>query len=462
MISTPLWAFTEFSEASLGDRRRTRRLVQVAEDLARTPTGTLPTAFENWADLKAAYRLLECSDVTPEGVMGAHIEQTGGRCGLPGEYLCVEDTTTLTYSNLAAATGLGPTHSGKEKGRGFYLHSDLAMRIEGWDTDDTPQVLLQGLLAQERWVRPAKDHGPESKHARLCRARESQRWGRGLEGSEVRGPGVRWTYVADRESDIYEVFLKCRDRGMGFIIRAAQPRALSEADGSVFSRVAEAPILGHFTLPLRARPGQKARTARLAVRACAVTLRGPWRPGVVLDPLAVNVVEAREIDPPAGVTPIRWVLLTDWPVEDFKAAKRVVKAYSRRWLVEEFHKVLKTGLRAEESQLSEARRLQVLVAILSVVAVRLLNTKLLAVHQPTGTPNPADWGPEALAILDTKFTRPAEGWTNRTVWIAVARLGGFIARASDKDPGWLTIWRGLQRLMLLVEGYQLAKGKKCG
>jgi hypothetical protein len=304
MISTPQWAVMEFSEASLGDQRRTRRLVQVAESLARTPTGTLPTAFETWADLKAAYRLLACSDVTPEGVMGAHIEQTRGRCLRPGEYLCVEDTTTLNYSTLAATRGLGPMHSGKEKGRGLYLHSDLAMRIEGWDDDDIPQVLLQGLLAQESWARPIQDHGPESKRARFSRPRESQRWGRGLETPAVLKPEVRWTYVADRESDIYEVFLKCGDRGIGFIIRAAHPRALSDTDGSVLSRVAEAPVLGHFTLPLRTRPGQKDRTARLAVRACAVTLRGPWRPGGALESLDVNVVEAREVDPPAGVKPV--------------------------------------------------------------------------------------------------------------------------------------------------------------
>ena len=461
MLPTTAWANAEFGQAALGDLRRTRRLVQVAVGLSRNPCGTLPSAFEDGAALKGAYRLLGHEALTAPAVQAPHVEQTRQRCRQPGEYLIVEDTTMLDYADHPAVKELGWTSS--PDGRGLWLHSSLAMRIEDWDEEDRPRVLLQGLLGQQSWVRtePPK-HRKETKAQRLARRRESQKWTAAWVGHEPLPPGVRWTLVADREADIYEVLLGGRDGGYDLIIRANQPRALDDRDGSVFTQVAQAPPAGRFRLWLRARAGQKARWATLTVRACPVTLRGPWRPDRVLPPLSVNVVEVREVDPPKGVTPLHWVLLTSWPCETFRQIRRVVRAYGRRWLVEEFHKVLKTGLGVEDSQLSEGRRIETLVAILSVVGVRLLNQKLLVDERPEAPADPAQWGPEVLTILERQLGRPAGGWTNRTAWIAVARLGGFPARRSDGNPGWLTLWRGWQKLMLLVEGFRLAQGEKCG
>jgi hypothetical protein len=188
--------------------------------------------------------------------------------------------------------------------------------------------------------------------------------------------------VADRESDIYEVFLRCYARSSDFIVRANQARALVKDDRSVFELVAQSTVLGHYTLHLRSRPGQAARTATLQVRACTATLRGPRRPGAKLSDLKVNVVQAVETDPPANVQPIRWVLFTSWPCGTLAQALQVISAYARRWLVEEYHKALKTGAKIEQSQLSTAERLTTLLGIMAIVAVRLLKLKLLVVSCP--------------------------------------------------------------------------------
>ncbi len=174
------------------------------------------------------------------------------------------------------------------------------------------------------------------------------------------------------------------------------------------------------------------------------------------------MVEACEINPPEGLQPIHWVLLTDWPVETFEQAMRVIKAYTRRWLIEEYHKALKTGTGIEHSQLTTAQRITSLLGILAVVAVRLLNMKLLAGTCAAEPVSAEAIGPEALAILEAEYGRPAGGWTNATALIAVARFGGFPGRKGDGNPGWQTIWRGLRKLIWTAHGYDMANKEKCG
>jgi len=421
----------------------------------------LPESFSSGADLKAAYRLLGTEAVSYEAVMRGHCEQVRAGCGKPGEYLLVEDRTQLDYSWHPGAEQMG--FIGNGKGRGFMLHSTLALRIERWNEQQEPEVTVVGLLGQRCWSRR---HGfrkkKEKKADRLKRRRESQHWAAVLENTGAPPPEAAWTYVADRESDIYEVFVKCRQRQTDYIVRATRPRALAEEDRCVFDAVAASPVLGRFSLKLRARPGRSARTAVIEVRSCSVVLRAPWRPGGKGEPVPVNVVEAREVDAPEGVEPIRWTLLTSWACESFEQAMRVVKAYTRRWLIEEYHKALKTGTKVQDSQLSTPARIQALLGILAVVATRLLNMKLLASTRPDDPVGEDHLGPEALAILEAHYGRPAGGWTHCSVLVSMARLGGFLARKADGNPGWQTIWRGFKKLMLMSLGFAIANGERCG
>jgi len=456
--SPSAWAEVEFRDAQLHDVRRTRRLVKLASALAEHPSGLLPRAIEDWANLKAAYRLLGEEDVTYERVIGPHWRHTRQACENPGEYLLVEDTTDIDFTSHYMTEGLGWTGDGG--GRGMYLHTTLALCIERWTPQNEPDVTALGLLGQKVWTRPPKTPDRlEKKRRRLERERESQRWAEVFDRLDGAPPGARWTYVADRESDIYEVFERCTARRLDYIVRANQPRALSKEDGSVFEAVAQADALGRFEVFLRARPGQKARTAVVEVRTRTVTLRGPWRPRRKTPDLSVRVVEAKEVDAPDVAKAIRWVLLTSWPTEDFVSCLRVVKAYAKRWLIEEYHKALKTGAGVEESQLSTAAAIQALLGILAVVAVRLLNMKLLAASRPDEAIAPDAVGPEVLRILEAKRGKPKKGWTHRTLLVRIASLGGFLGRKSDGLPGWQTIWRGWDRLIYLVQGYDLAQNR---
>jgi len=459
-LSDMEWAQVEFGGAQLGDKRREARLVKVAAGLATNPRGALHGALPTWAELMGGYRLLERPEVTLEEVSAVHRERTRAACGEPGEYLLLEDTTELDYTSHYATRGLG--RIGNDGGQGLHLHSTLALRVEGWDECHAPVVSVVGLFALHCWARimPTVGRGKEKKALRLGRKRESERWAAPVAESGGPPPGVSWTHVGDRESDVYEVPQKCLQAHTGWIVRANQPRALAESEGSVFEAIAHASVLGSYSLPLRARPGQPARTATLEVRATSVTLRGPWRPGGALPPLATNLVEAREVHAPTGCEPVHWVLLTSWPIDTFAAACRVLQAYTQRWLIEEYHKALKTGTGVEESQLTGASSLRALVGILCVVAIRLLDMKLLARSQPDTPLAPETLHPAALTILEKKFGLPVNGWTYLTALVAIARLGGFLARKSDGPPGWLSIWRGWHMLTAMVQGFLLAQGEQ--
>ena len=111
----------------------------------------------------------------------------------------------------------------------------------------------------------------------------------------------------------------------------------------------------------------------------------------------------------------------------------------------------------ERTQLSTAKRIEALLGVLAVVAVRLLQSKLLAVSKPDEKVRPDQIRSEAVDILEARFGKPKGGWTQRTLFESIARMGGFLARKGDGTPGWLTIWRGWQQLALMAEGYGLAQ-----
>lgn len=412
--------------------------------------------FREAKQVKAAYRLLDGEATTHAGVCAGHFEHVRRRSREAGLHLLIEDTTALDYHGLSSCQGLGPI--GEAFTRGLWLHSTLAVRLEERATDGQWEPRVLGLFDQQAWAREngvMEDRG--TRKEQLSRARESQRWAKALEAQKVeRDAACQWVYVADRESDIYEVLARCEAGGARFVIRASQDRALEDGDIHVFDAVARAPCLGEQQIEVRPQ-GKAKRVARLQVRATTVKLRGPQRPGGRPEGRTVNVVEVREVDPPQGQEPICWRLLTDLPIDGVEAVWRVVRIYRYRWLIEEFHKAMKTGLGVEDSQLSTARRLMALAGILSVVATFLLDLKLLARAEDTRPVDVDAMDADMLAVLERKQGRPPEAWTAATLLIAIAKLGGFLARKRDGPPGWLTIWRGWQTLLLLVEGYKLAK-----
>jgi hypothetical protein len=196
LLAPAQWAKTQFAVAQLGDQRRNKRLVNIAQRLAASPGGTLPQAFPDWAELKAAYRFFSGPGVSFDSLVGPHLERTRESCRQAGEYLIIEDTTLLDYSRHPATEDLGRIGNGR--GRGFELHSALAVRVESWTLEQRPEGTLVGLFGQHCHIpRPAP--AQESRQQRLQRPRKSQRWAEAFKLAGRPPEGAQWIYIADRE-----------------------------------------------------------------------------------------------------------------------------------------------------------------------------------------------------------------------------------------------------------------------
>jgi Transposase DDE domain len=276
--------------------------------------------------------------------------------------------------------------------------------------------------------------------------------------------GCQWIYLADREADFYEPIQRCLRNGQDFIIRGYRDRKLAGGNEHLFEALDKAPMQGQMKVKLRGRHGEVGREAVVGLRSCRVKLKGPWRPQGTQEDVEVNVVEAREMAPAEGAQALHWILLTSLPCERLVQLKRIVARYETRWWIEHYHKALKSGAGVEESELESGYRIENLVAVLAIVAVRLVNTQWLARNRPDEPVESESFGTNALKILSAKYQKPKGGWTNRTVLIALAQLGGFLARKHDGLPGWQTIWRGWSKLLWMCEGLEIftEKGEKCG
>ena len=458
------WAELHFGGVKLNDPRRGRRLATIARGYAENPGGSVPQLFSRVSEVKAAYTFFDRPEVTPDGVQAGHRALVHKHLQEPGTFLLIEDGSEFSWPEASARAGLGTMRRARQ---GFVLHTSLAAV---WEPPRAAAVRrgalrLLGVAHQEFYPRAARPTGEADKasQARKQRARESELWRRSTQalGPAPREAGVRWVRVADRGADIEFFLHECLAQRHGFVVRAAQDRRLVEAGNSpakLFTAARAAPALGSFELSLRARPGQAARTARLLLSVTRVTLRPTSQPGGQArqrPPLTCTVVRAWEVQSEKPQKALEWLLLSDALPDSFEAAREVAWQYASRWLIEEYHKGLKTGLGAEALQLQTAARLFNAVALMAVVAVRLLALKE-AVHLDAGLPAHVSGLSDAqLHLLGRATGRKLN--TVRDVALALGRLGGHLNRPSDGLPGWQSLWAGRRRLHLLLEGAALAQ-----
>lgn len=449
------WVEQQFQSCEFGDKRRTKRVCQMARNMLEHPEESLPTQSDTWSDLKAAYRWCTRDEVTFNAVATPHWQQT--RATPPGRYLLISDTTDIDHFSHKATTGL--SQLGKGTGRGMQLHSCLVV-------DAAEKVVLgtAGALLHYR-LNVSKT---ESRTARLKRRRESEIWGDVVSQAGVPPKDSQWIHVFDRGGDNFEAICHILQNGGDFIIRAAKlQRNVIDQQGHKrpFPEVlTDAKVVGHYKLSLRARPGQAARVAQIEVSTLRIEFPQPhFKSEFVknggIDSIPMNVVIVQEINAPEGVTAIRWILLTSLPVDTFDKVWEVIEFYECRWLIEEYHKVLKTGCSIERHALREARRLEPLIALISVIGVRLLQLKTIARHNPDQPANrrvPNSWL-DALKALRPRLKKSP--LTVYEFFRELAKLGGFLGRKHDGEPGWQTIWRGYQKLQAILLGMKIANNK---
>jgi hypothetical protein len=316
---------------------------------------------------------------------------------------------------------------------------------------------------------------PKNENAtqRFKRERESRVWGDVIDQIGQPGEGVQLVHVCDRGADDFEVFCHLQQNHCDWVVRASSlHRKIITPDDKTMpleKYLHDLPVAGTYELQLRARPGQPARTATLEVHFGTLVMPTPRRKSDYVksldpQPIEMSVVWIREINAPADASPIEWVLYTSLSITTFDEAWQVVGYYECRWLVEEYHKALKTGCGVQRRLLRETDRLEAMVGLMSVVSVRLLQLKSVARSDPD---RPARDVVPLLWLLMLKAVRKklrrVHDLTIYEFYREVAKLGGFLGRRSDGEPGWITIWRGWEKLNTLVQGAELAIDfRKCG
>jgi hypothetical protein len=479
------WVESEFRTLDLRDKRRDRRVKTIVDQFAQVAEST-PDACRDIASLEATYRIANNPAVSPDDILKAHHQASIERTA---EHACVilaQDTTPIDMTKPnRQVTGAGPMEH--EDHRGVFFHPLYAISEEG---------IPLGIVDHLMWARESiRTDLSAAEKQRLRKAmafeeKESCRWVEMFQSGEQiarANPQTMYVNVSDSEADIFEMFLETRDMAPNhhFVVRGCQDRALAASaneddddesgERSTTTRhiddaLAAAEICYEATIEVSGRksliagdtrPRRKSRTARSAkveIRAATVTLRGPQRPGGKLDDVTINVVEVREVNPPAGEDPIRWTLLTSLPIETVEQIKRVVKIYCRRWMVELFFKTLKSGCRVEKLKYEHVDSYLTAVSMLIVVAWRIEYLKSAAREDPDASCEKyfsmSEWVPVYLVQQKAKKI-PTTPPTISEFMLIVAKLGGYINRKGQGPPGSTTIWRGMQRMDTLIEAYSV-------
>jgi Transposase DNA-binding/Transposase Tn5 dimerisation domain len=444
-----VWAEQNFASVQLRHRRRTRRLVQSAAAIAALPEKPFNQVF-HWNDLRAFYNLCDQEVATLPTIQGPHWELTRQAMGRHELVLIIHDTSELDFTDHPSLQDAGPIGDGQ--GRGFLQHNSLAV------VPHPKQVL--GLAYQQLRVRqqaPAGEHTQKRKRRR----RESELWLEGISAAGRPPQGCCWVDVGDRGSDIYEAMVASQAVGHDFLFRVVQNRqvwtgAKHEQLVGLREFACSLPSQGSDQVDIPGRGGRASRTATVQLAAAPVWIPAPegtrqrWSQPIV----AAWVLRIWEANAPQGLEPLEWILVCSVPTQTLEELKTRRDWYGCRWMVEVFHHIEKNGCKEEARRFQTAARMEACLAILAVVAVRIFQLRTALEAQPQAPAEQVATA-EEIQVLSAWHKQDAGRLTVREFVRGVAKLGGFLGRKHDGEPGVLTLWRGYQRLQDMLHGYQL-------
>lgn len=464
------WVAGEIAGCEFTDTRLGKRLGSLLHQISGSMGGTVPLACQDWANTKAAYRFFSNGRVDEATILGGHFQATRERSqASAGPLLILQDTTEFSYKRdkpeLVGFTG--ETISRKdEAGRwrkhkvcGILMHSSLVVTAEG---------LPLGLSAVKFWSRKAfKGTNALKKKINPTRVpieeKESFRWLQNLrQSTTLLAEPDRCVHIGDRESDIYELFCTAQELGTNFLVRTCVDRLAGNGDHTIADEMAEVRAQGLHRIEFRDARGEWCE-AQLEIRYRRMRVLPPIGKQKHYPALELTVLHVQERDAPAQREPLEWKLITNLPVGCKADAVEKIDWYAMRWKIETFHKILKSGCRAEESRLRTAERLTNLIAIYCIVSWRAFWMTMLNRVDPHSSPEAAFTGSEMDALDRLQPDKGNVGEHPRTLsrYITkLAKLGGYLARKNDPPPGNTVIWRGLTRLTDIV--LALGVARECG
>lgn len=449
---TRSWAQDHFGGVELGRSDRHDRLLYSAACLAQQPGQSLPAVFDR-KDLRCFYALMHRPESTHDALLQGHYAQTKQALNVPEAILLISDTTELDFSSHKALhPHLGPI--GEGHGHGLLQHNCLAVRAR--------DGFLLGLAHQQLIIRQPAPAG-ENSSQRQQRERESQLWSRGFAGVGRAPEGCLWVDVCDRGADVFEALHASRQLQHHALIRACQDRCVVvERNGQsqrdyLMQFARRLPAQCDSEVAVTQKGGRPARTAQVKLAAGQVRIEPPVHLPRRCHYEAVSVWVERiwEPQPPAGEEALEWVLLSTLPTQTDEELLLRRDWYALRWpTAEDYHQAEKTGCGEEKVRFQDGHALRGMLALLSVVAVRVLQLRQAGRSCPQ-EPVQRVATPLEISVLHQALAREERIETVGQFVHGVARLGGWLGRRCDGEPGWKTLWRGYRRLQDMVEGVLL-------
>lgn len=434
------WIKKNFLNVDLGDKRRTERLLKVAGNMLSQPQQSIPKQMKNWYETKAAYRFFSNPEVKHSSIQKTH-NQNVLEESLNSKHtvLFIQDTSSLDYTEHPNTEDLG--YIGNHEGRGLMIHSTLAIELNNEQTN------VFGLANQQVWERthPCRKKS-ETVTQRYKRYTEARLWEDSLKAIRKPSEQENWISIGDRANDIFEFFDYCVKNNWSFVVRASQNRALRENGSYSLEQIRSKKSQYKTSFFTRSSQNKNTKEIKLEIAKQLIEIAPPARLKNQSNPIIITAIRCWNKE-----EKIEWILYTNVKVEKEEEVKEVCRWYSLRWLIEEYHKCLKTGCGIEKRQLENGRALKAILGILGIIAARLLETKFLARNE--NNKQAKDEIPEIpLRIICKKYKLDEERVTVKMFWRGVAQMGGFLARKSDGDPGWQTIWKGMLDLLRMWEG----------
>jgi hypothetical protein len=454
----------ELAGCQFCDPRLGRRFQKLVGQLATRLGQSIPLACQDWTNTKAAYRFLSNGRVNEFAILAGHFQATRERfAATDGPILVLHDTTEFSYTRESTeAIGMLSKLCGRKdkKGRprlhtlcGILMHSSLAVTAEG---------LPLGLAALKFWTR-SKFKGTNALKRKVnptrvpIEAKESMRWLENLRHStDLLGEPSRCIHIGDRESDIYELFCAAQQSGTKFLIRTCVDRLAGDGQHTIAGLMRRIKAKTTHQVEVRNAKGAVSQ-ATVKVKYQRLRIYPPVGKQKEYPPLMLTVIYAQEGSTPRGRDKIDWKLITNLPVHSRKDAVGMLSWYAMRWRIETFHKILKTGCRAEASKLRTAERIVNLIAVFCILSWRIFWMTMMNRVAPDASPL------VALTRLETRLLDRLVPKTAGEPWRSilsrsltkVAQLGGYLARRSDPPPGNMVMWRGLSRLTDIELGFLL-------
>jgi hypothetical protein len=446
------WAWAEFQEAPLVDKRLNKRLSLMARDFAERPGASIPQACSTPAQITGAYRFLENDFVQPEQILVGHRQASLRRLAQEPVVLAVQDTTSFNFSGRAQTRGLGPIGTQQQsKAQGLWLHTTLSL---------TPSGLPLGLIGARFWSRSPLGTVRPDRSARALEEKESGRWQESWQAcpaalAQMPEPNL-WVNISDMEGDIYQVFaaaLAQPARRVELLVRSRHNRKLREPEQRLWDHLAQSPLAGTLQVRVPRQERQPARLVTLQIRFVAVEVQAPKRQARA-GSLRLWAVEARESRPPAGRKAILWRLLTTLPVTTAAQAIEKVRWYAVRWNIEVFHKIMKSVCRAEAHQEKTDVRLERVLMIDLVVAWRIQVLTQVGRQNPEWAASDyfaqAEWKALGSYLTEGRAV-PVQAPSLGQMIQWIGQLRGFLRSKSNPHPGPITLARGLARLSDLAQ-----------